>query len=61
MSNMGSNVSKTEFDEEHDEIIVKLQNNENLSSCVIIDVINGKIQQYNSQIKLRRLWQIVGM
>jgi hypothetical protein len=59
ISDMGSNVSETESDEEHDEIIAKLQNNENLSSCVIIDVIDGKIQRCNSQIKLRRLWQIV--
>jgi hypothetical protein len=53
INDMESNVSETKSDEEHDEIIAKLQNNENLSSCVIIDIIDGKIQQCNSRIKSR--------
>ncbi|CAB4429171.1 unnamed protein product [Rhizophagus irregularis] len=60
ISDMGINFSEVESDEEHDEIIFKLQNDENLSPCVIIDTIDGKIQRCNSQIKLRRLWQMIG-
>lgn len=56
---MGINFSEAESDEEHDEIIFKLQNDENLSPCIIIDTIDGKIQRCNSQIKLRRLWQMI--
>ncbi|GBC13391.2 hypothetical protein GLOIN_2v1768551 [Rhizophagus irregularis DAOM 181602=DAOM 197198] len=52
-------LAKAESDEEHDEIIFKLQNDENLSPCIIIDTIDGKIQRCNSQIKLRRLWQMI--
>ncbi|PKY62217.1 hypothetical protein RhiirA4_488323, partial [Rhizophagus irregularis] len=60
ISDIGINFSEAESDEEHDEIIFKLQNDENLSPCVIIDTIDGKIQRCNSQIKLRRLWQMIG-
>ncbi|CAB5180536.1 unnamed protein product [Rhizophagus irregularis] len=60
ISDMGINFSEAESDEEHDEIIFKLQNDENLSPCIIIDTIDGKIQRCNSQIKLRQLWQMIG-
>jgi len=61
VSDVGSNFSKTESEEERDEIITKLKDDEKLSPCVIIDVIEGKIQRCNSETKLRRLWQMVGM
>ncbi|CAB5200006.1 unnamed protein product [Rhizophagus irregularis] len=48
--------SETESDEECDEIINKIENDENLSPCVIIDMYNGKIQRCNSAKNLRRLW-----
>ncbi|CAB4445369.1 unnamed protein product [Rhizophagus irregularis] len=54
--------SETESDEERDDdIINKVQNKENLSPCVIIDMYEGKIQRCNSVTKLRRLWQMIGM
>jgi len=34
--------------------------NTNLSKCVIIDVIDGKLQRCNSDVRLRDLWQLVG-
>jgi hypothetical protein len=36
--------SETESDEECDEIIDKIENDENLSPCVIIDMYDSKIQ-----------------
>ncbi|GES82377.1 hypothetical protein GLOIN_2v922468 [Rhizophagus clarus] len=47
------NFSETESEEEHNEVIIKLQNDENLSPCVIINTLDSKIQQYNSKTKLR--------
>src|SRR6266542_3026315 len=60
-SDTESNFSESESDEEQDEIIDQLKDNQELSSCVIIDVFEGKIQRCNSTTNLRRLWQMVGM
>ncbi|UZN99315.1 uncharacterized protein OCT59_000593 [Rhizophagus irregularis] len=61
LSDIGSNFSETESDDERDEIITKVPNNENLTLCVIIDMLDGKIQRCNSKKKLRRLWQMIGI
>ncbi|GBC48131.2 hypothetical protein GLOIN_2v1764231 [Rhizophagus irregularis DAOM 181602=DAOM 197198] len=45
LSDIGSNFSETESDDERDEIITKVPNNENLTLCVIIDMLDGKIQR----------------
>ena len=42
--NISDTESETEYNKEHDEIINKLQDDENLSPCVIIDIFNGEIQ-----------------
>ncbi|GET66812.1 hypothetical protein GLOIN_2v1768551 [Rhizophagus irregularis DAOM 181602=DAOM 197198] len=60
LSDIGSNFSETESDDERDEIITKVPNNENLTPCVVIDMLDGKIQRCNSKKKLRRLWQMIG-
>jgi len=57
ISDVGSDFSE----EERDEIITKSKDDEKLSPCIIIDVLDGKIQRCNSETKLRRLWQMVGM
>ncbi|GBC11427.2 hypothetical protein GLOIN_2v1829825 [Rhizophagus irregularis DAOM 181602=DAOM 197198] len=45
LSDIGSNFSETESDDERDEIITKVPNNENLTPCVVIDMLDGKIQR----------------
>ncbi|UZO22121.1 uncharacterized protein OCT59_014493 [Rhizophagus irregularis] len=52
LSDIGSNFSETESDDERDEIITKVPNNENLTPCVVIDMLDGKIQQCNSKKKI---------
>ncbi|GES94336.1 hypothetical protein GLOIN_2v1768551 [Rhizophagus clarus] len=61
MSNKESKFSDSESDEEHDEIVTQLKDKQELSSCVIIDVFENKIQQCNSTTNLRQLWQMVDM
>ncbi|RIA82747.1 hypothetical protein C1645_743558 [Glomus cerebriforme] len=60
ISDVGSDFSDAESYEECDEIIAKLQNNEKLSPCVIIDMLNGEIQWCNSKVKLRQLRKMIG-
>ncbi|CAB5382762.1 unnamed protein product [Rhizophagus irregularis] len=41
LSDIGSNFSETESDNERDEIITKVPNNENLTPCVVIDMLDA--------------------
>ncbi len=59
LSDIRSNFSKTKSDDEYDEVIEKLSNNKNLSLCVVIDMLDGQIQQCNSKIKLKWFWQMI--
>ena len=60
MGDIESDFFDTEPEEERDEVIAKLKDNQKLSPCVIIDMMDNKIQRCNSTTKLRRLWQMIG-
>ncbi|RHZ84898.1 hypothetical protein Glove_74g142 [Diversispora epigaea] len=51
------NIINTEINEE---IEIEQTNTSNLSLCVVINTINGKIQRCNSTEKLKGVWQLVG-
>lgn len=49
MDDIRSNFSEAESDNKHDEIITKVPNNENLIPCVVINMLDSKIQWCNSK------------
>ena len=53
-----SDISMIDIDAELE--IIQIINNNNLSKCVLIDVIDGKLQWCNSDVNLRDLWQLIG-
>ncbi|POG56640.1 hypothetical protein GLOIN_2v1489307 [Rhizophagus irregularis DAOM 181602=DAOM 197198] len=42
------------------ELNIEQINHKDLLNCAIVDVIDGKLQKCNSNIKLRGLWQLIG-
>ncbi len=52
-----SDISIIDIDAELE--ITQIINNNNLSKCVLIDVIDGKLQQCNLDVNLQDLWQLI--